>query len=48
MNDKLQGQEICTPLRFYEDWSSLLLVQEYKLLDRFVFLCPNIFFEFVS
>ena len=35
MNDQIQGQEICTLLRFYEELVKFLLVQEYQLLDRF-------------
>ena len=47
MNDKIQGQEICTLLRFYEELVKFIIGPKVLVIGPFRFLRPNIFFGFV-
>ena len=47
MNDYIQGQEICTLLRFYEELVKFIIGPKVLLIGPFRFLCPNVFFGFV-
>ena len=43
MNDYIQGQEICTLLRFYEELFKFIIGPKVLVIGPFSFLCPNIF-----
>ena len=47
MNDWIQGKEICTLLRFYEELVKFIIGPKVLVIGLFSFLRPNIFFEFV-
>ena len=47
MNDYIQGQEIITLLRVYEELFKFIIGPKVIDIGPFSFLCPNIFFEFV-
>ena len=43
MNDWIQGQEICTLLRFYEKLVKFIIGPKVLVIGPFHFLRPNIF-----
>ena len=47
MNDWIQGQEICTLLRFDEKLVKFIIGLKLLVIGPFRFLRPNIYFEFV-
>ena len=45
-NDYIQGQEICTLLRFYEESVKFIIGPKVLVIGPFRFLCSNIFFGY--
>ena len=46
MYDYIQGQEICTLLRLYDELVKFIIGTKVLVIGPFSFLRPNIYFEF--